>query len=55
MSFSLLTTTAFEKQGGKLEKLEAVVNLLQSQQLLPTRLQAPPIARELDRALGLPR
>ncbi len=44
MSLSLLTTTAFEKdlkrvgkQGRNLDKLEAVVNLLQSQQPLPTR------------------
>lgn len=44
MPLSLLTTTAFEKdlkrvgkQGRNLDKLEAVVNLLQSQQPLPTR------------------
>ena len=44
MPLSLLTTTAFEKdlkrvgkQGRNLDKLEAVVNLLQSQKPLPTR------------------
>ena len=50
MALSLLTTTAFEKdlkrvgkQGRKLDKLEAVVNLLQSQQLLPTRCRPHPL------------
>ena len=44
MALSLLTTTAFEKdlkrvgrQGRNLDKLEAIVTLLQTQQPLPTR------------------
>ena len=50
MSLSLLTTTAFEKdlkrvgkQGRNLDKLEAVVNLLQSQQPLPARCRPHPL------------
>ena len=50
MSLSLLTTTAFEKdlkrvgkQGRNLDKLEAVVDLLQSQQPLPTRCKPHPL------------
>lgn len=44
MALALLTTTAFEKdlrriekQGKGLDKLEAIVDLLQAQQLLPAR------------------
>ena len=61
MALALLTTTAFEKdlkrvgrQGRKLDKLEAVVNLLQSQQLLPTRCRPHPLRGNWTGALGLP-
>ena len=47
MALAVLTTTAFEKdlrrakkQGRDLDKLEAIVNLLQSQEELPTRCRA---------------
>ena len=50
MALALLTTTAFEKdlrriakQGRDLDKLEAVVNLLQEQQPLPARCHPHPL------------
>jgi len=50
MALSLLTTTAFErdlrrvrKQGKDLDKLEAIVNLLQAQEQLPSRCRPHPL------------
>jgi mRNA interferase YafQ len=50
MALRLLTTTAFEKdlrrvrkQGKDVDKIEAVVNLLQEQIPLPTRCHAHPL------------
>lgn len=50
MALALLTTTAFvkdlrrvQKQGKDLDKLEAVVSLLQTQQPLPARCRAHPL------------
>ena len=50
MALALLTTTAFErdlrrvrKQGKDLNKLEAMVNLLQGQEQLPTRCRPHPL------------
>jgi mRNA interferase YafQ len=50
MALELLTTTAFEKdvrrvrkQGKNLDRLEAIVNLLQEQQSLPARCRAHPL------------
>jgi mRNA interferase YafQ len=50
MALGLLTTTAFEKdvrrarrQGRDLDKLEAVVNLLQRQEQLPVRCHPHPL------------
>jgi mRNA interferase YafQ len=61
MALELLTTTAFEKdlrrlrkQGRDLDRLEAIVDLLQAQERLPVRCRPHPFARELGRALGLP-
>jgi mRNA-degrading endonuclease YafQ of YafQ-DinJ toxin-antitoxin module len=61
MALALLTTTAFErdlrrveKQGKDLDKLEAVVDLLQAQKPLPARCPAPSFARGLVWTLGLP-
>ena len=50
MALALLTTTAFERdlkrisrQGRDLDKLEAVVNLLQEQEPLPVRCRPHPL------------
>ena len=50
MALELLTTTAFErdlrrvkKQGQDLDKLEAIVNLLQAQEQLPGRCHPHPL------------
>jgi len=50
MALALLTTTAFErglrrveKQGKDLDKLEAVVDLLQAQKPLPARCRPHPL------------
>ncbi|MCC6585812.1 MAG: type II toxin-antitoxin system YafQ family toxin [Bryobacterales bacterium] len=50
MALALFTTTAFErdlrrvdKQGKDLDKLEAVVNLLQAQKALPERCRPHPL------------
>jgi len=50
MALALLTTTAFErdlrrvkKQGKDLDKLEAIVNLLQAQEPLPGRCHSHPL------------
>lgn len=50
MALALLTTTAFErdlrrvkKQGKELDKLEAIVNLLQAQEQLPSRCHPHPL------------
>jgi mRNA interferase YafQ len=50
MALALLTTTAFErdlrrvrKQGKNLDKLEAIVNLLQAQEPLPARCRPHPL------------
>ncbi len=50
MALALLTTTAFErdlrrveKQGKDLDKLEAVVDLLQAQKALPARCRPHPL------------
>jgi mRNA interferase YafQ len=50
MALALCTTTAFErdlrrvdKQGKDLDKLEAIVNLLQAQELLPVRCRPHPL------------
>jgi len=61
MALDLLTTTAFEedlrrirKQGKDLDKLEAVVNLLQEEEPLPARCR-PHRYAGMDGTLGLPR
>jgi addiction module RelE/StbE family toxin len=50
MALELLTTTAFErdlrrvrKRGKNLDKLEAIVNLLQAQEPLPARCRPHPL------------
>ena len=55
MALELLTTTAFErdlrrigKQGKDLDKLEAIVNLLQEQAQLPARRRPHPDRRCRD-------
>jgi hypothetical protein len=62
MPLTLLTTTAFErdlrrvrKQGRDLDKMEAIVNMLQARKELPVRCHPHPLTRRLGGALGLPR